>query len=579
MILQVIQQILGIILFFLPGILLSYIIFPKTDIIKRTVFSVVLAVSISTIVGVLLYLLNFLTAINTILVLVFLTILFLSIILNSNKKRKTDFNKDIFYLLFFSLIGTFWKLLFLRSIKNFSGAYGYAFEFVGKSVPDLGFYTGMAIDHSRFIGGYVFSKISKFLLISNILKSFFGIFLMTFLFLGFIYIIFSIYRNKKLAFIGVVLMALGPIEIFYTTAGFFGHSFSYLVLFSLFLLYKSENKNYFLVPLLLSITMLFTYVTSAMINALASVGFIIALFSKNLIKNKNIKNLQKKKILAFVLIAAVSFSFIFGSFSSDKSSLKKDSSNTQLITKHITSYPLMKYKDPAFLGLSAIRWQMVFFFLCGLTFILHITRKIIKKKGFSDNLDVLVCLIPILIVSIAFLYVNLPTRIFNYFAFFGLLVIKIPKKYLKIFFILSFIFILITSFYVAKDKRIFFETSDKEIEGAKEISNSLHGKIFSDQAFINQLVLNSYYNVAGANDDDPLIYNLFYQNNLAVFLNAINYLNANLNVSYITLTKRMREKYILMLNVPQKPLTNIDLYEKNLEKVYDNGDVRVYEIK
>jgi len=580
MIFKIIQQVLGIILFFLSGVLLSYIIERKTDIIKRAVYSITLAPCISVILGILLYYLNLLTAINIILILIFLNILFLLIILNSNEKHKTKFNKDLLYLIFFSIIGTLWRLRFLKSIKNLNDPYAYAFKFFGKTIPNLGFYTGMTIDHSRFIGINIFSKISKFLLIDSFLN-FFGGFLITFLFLGFIYLIFPVYRSKKLALIGIALMSFGPIEIFHTTTDFFGHSFSYITLLSLFLLYKSKNKKYFLIPLLLSVIMIFTYVTSTMINTLTSIGFIIALSSKDLIKNRNIKNLFKnKKILVFVLIMIISLSFVFGSYSLKLNSSKRiNSSNTELITKHITSYSIMKYKDPTFLGLSAIRWQMIFFFLCGLTFIFYIIRKIIGKKDLSKkDSDLLLCLIPILIVSSAFFYVNLPTRIFNYFAFFGLLSLKIPKKYLKIFFILSFIFILITGFYVAQDKKIFFETSDKEIKGALWINESLKGKIFSDQAFVNQLILNNYYNVTGAYDDNIIVYNLFYQNNSSIFLNTTDTLNKNLGVDYIVLTKRMIEKYILMVNVPQKPLNNINLYEENLEKIYDNGDIKVFKI-
>ncbi len=589
MISEIIQKALGIVLFFLPGILLSYLIFPKTDVIKRTVYSIVLAPCMVVITGIILYSINLFTAINIILVLIFLIISFLLIIFNSDKEHQTTFNKDMFYLLFFSLIGVFWKLKFLSSIENFSSAYKYAGAFTGKAVPDLGFYTGMAIDHSRFIGSHVFSKISEFLLINDFLD-FFGIFLITFLFLGFIYLIFCEYKNRKLVFIGVALMSLGPVEIFYTTADFFGHPFSYLALFSLFLLYKSKEKNYFLVPLLLSITMIFIYATSSVVNFLVSIGFIIALFLKSLIKNKKIKetikNMNKKRILVFSLIAIISISFVLGFYSSSSSnasnSNKEISSNLQLITKHITSYPILKYKDPAFLGLSAIRWQMLFFFLCGLTFVFYVAKKILKKeikKISEEEFDLLSCLIPILIVSFMFYYVNLPTRIFDYFAFFGLLVLKIPKKYLKIFFILSFVFLLITGFYVAENKKVFFETSDKEIEGALWINNSLQGKVFSDQPFVNQLILNGFYNITGAYDNDIRVYNLFYQNNLSIFLNTISTLSKDLGVNYIVLTKRMEEKYILMVDVYQKPLKNINLYEENLKKVYDNGDVKVYEIK
>ena len=313
----------------------------------------------------------------------------------------------------------------------------------------------------------------------------------------------------------------------------------------------------------------------------------------NSINEKN--SLTNKKIQAFLLIAIIvaSYTYIFSNMMvytfariEDFSDVKKSSFTiTEPITKASTIESITKvsttkvstnnYKSPTFFGLSTVGWQEVFFFLCGLTFIFHIVR----KRNFSENnLDLLLCLIPISIVSYGFFHVNLPTRIFNYFAFFGLLVINIPKKYFKIFFILSFIFILITSFYFAKHKRIFFETSDKEIEGALWISNSLEGKVFSDQRFIGRLILEGYYNVTGATDDDPLVYNLFYQNDSSIFLDTINILNVDLSVDYIVLTEKMQKQYILMLDFPQKPLINIELYEENLARIYDNGDVRVYKI-
>lgn len=578
---QITRQILGIVFFSLAGIFLSYIIFPKTDIIKRAVYSVVLAVSISTILGVLLYLLGILTSITTILSLIFLTLLF--IILKSKKQCKTEYNPDIRYLLLFSLIGAIWRLWFWKSIKNPRDTYGYAFKFIGETVPDLGFYTGMARDRANYVGLKTTNALFNFFSLNN---QYINTFLITFIFLGFIYLIFCKYRNKKLAYIGVALTALGPIELFHMTSSITGHALSYISLFPLFLLFKSKHNRVFWLALVLAITMMFTYHTASMTMLLSSIGFIIALFIKDLIKTKNIKifknSLKNRKIQAFLLITIVLTSYIciFSNMEVYTIGRTRDLSSTKESFSRIKAPTV--YKDPAFLGLSAIRWQMLFFFLCGLTFVFHIAREIIKKKGLpkdSEDIYLLLCLIPISIISYGFIHVNLQPRIFDYFAFFGLLALKIPKKYLRIFFILSFIFILITSFYVARDKRIFFETSDKEIKGAREIANSLQGRIFSDQPFINQLILNGYYNVTGTYDKEPLLYNLFYQDNSSAFLNTINTLNSNLGVSYIALTKRMQEQYILMLNYPKKPLTNIELYEENLEKVYDNGDVRVYKIK
>ena len=592
MILQIIQQILGVALFLLPGILLSYIIFSKIDIIKRAVYSIVLAISILTILGAFLYLLNLLTSINIILSLIFLILLFLLILKLGNKRHKTEFNKDIWYLIFFSLVGTAWRLWFLNSVKSFGDAYGYATKFIGKAVPNLGFYTGIATDRASYIG----LKASESIFRSFSLNiTYLNIFLITFIFLGFIYLVFSEYRNRKLAYLGVALMALGPIELFHSTLSITGHSLSYLSLFPLFLLFKSEEKKIFWVALLLATAMMFTYYTTSMVMLLASVCFIIALFIKELIKTKNLartlrNSLTNKKILLFLLIITIlaSYVYLFSNMltfsvkeAQDFSTIKKTTSSiVKKTTIKTDSFPTdsfpNKYKDPTFLGFSAIGWQSIFFLLCGLTFIFYI----IRKRNFSENnIDLLLCLIPVSIISYGFLHVDYQTRIFDYFAFFGLLVINIPKKYFKIFFILSFIFILISGFYVVKDRKMFFEKSEEEIEAALWISNSLQGKVFSDQVFINHLISNGCYNVTGARDDDPLVYNLFYQNDPSVFLETIEILNVNFNVDYIALTKRMQEQYILMLNFPQKSLITTELYEENLIKVYDNGDVKVYEAK
>ncbi len=578
MILQIIQPILWMIILFLPGILLSYIIFPKTDIIKRAVYSIVLAVSISTILSAVLYLLGLLTPMNTVLVLISIILLFL--ILKLKRKCKTAYNPDVWYLLLFSLIGTIWRLLFLKSIKNFGDAYFYSGKFIGEKVPDLGFYSGMVVDHSNYIGGETANAIFNFFSLNN---QYLNVFLITFIFLGLVYLLFGEYRNKKLAFIGVALMCLGPIEIFHSTLSVIGHPLSYISLFLLFLLFKTKDNRMFLTAFLLAIAMMFVYYTASMIIMSSSIGFIIALSTKELIKTKNLgrafkNSLKNQKILLFLLIFMIValYTYVFSNmmvYTLDRTqaplSIKKSIST---VTEAVST----KYRDPAFLGLSAIRWQILFFFLMGLTFIFYL---IIKMDFSKENLDLLLCLIPILIISYGFIHVNLPIRIFDYFAFFGLLVLKIPKKYLRIFFILSFIFILITGFYVAKDKRVFFETSDKEIEGAREISESFDGRIFSDQSFINQLVLNNYYNVTGAYDEDPLVNDLFYGNNISAFIEAKDYLRINLSVSYIAITKRMREQYILMLNYPSKPIRNMAFYEGELVKVYDNGDAMVYKVE
>jgi len=130
-----------------------------------------------------------------------------------------------------------------------------------------------------------------------------------------------------------------------------------------------------------------------------------------------------------------------------------------------------------------------------------------------------------------------------------------------------------------KDKKIFFENSDGEIKAASWIKENLNETVFSDQKFINLVILKDYYNVTGTYDEDPLIKNLFYNNNLSTFLSSVKELNSNLSVDYIAITKRMQEKYVLMLNYPQKQIQTTEFFEENLEKVYGNGDVKIYKTK
>lgn len=410
---NVFQQFILMPAFFIPGFLLSLILFPKTDIIKRTTYSIVLSSSIGILTGAFLYSLN---TLNETSILSIYIILIASLYLPISKHKstyQTYFNKDFFYLLFFSTIGLTWRAWFCQSVSNPSDAYGYAFKFIGKMVPHLGFYTGMAADKSSYIGMKASNIIfSSFSLNNGFIQSF----LMIFILLGFIYIIFNSFRNKALSYLGVALMALSPIELFHMTNAIHGHSLSYITLFPLLLLFKNEKKGHFWLSLLLSAAMLVTYYTASVVMLLASIGFIAAIILNDWIKDKHLfppihKCLKNKTIWSFAVISLVLFLHIH--FLSQMSVYSygrlKDLSDMPAISTISTIY-----QNPSFWGLSAIRWQMTFFFLCGLSFILQLIH---KRKFSKENTDLLLCLIPIGIISYGFIHVNLPTRIFNYFAF------------------------------------------------------------------------------------------------------------------------------------------------------------------
>ena len=572
MILTMLLEIARIIIFLASGAILSYLLFPKTDVVKRFVYSLALSASLIGIFKVLLYILNITSSLIAAPLFFLLLILIPFVLLKlKNNSYKTLYNKDLLYILLFSLMGTLWKFFYLNSIKNMDAGYSYAFQFARGGVPDLGYYTGMALVHSN----YNFNIQNKFIEFLS-LNQFIEIFLATFLFLGFIYIIFNECRNRKLALIGVALMALGPIELFYLVTRLRTHDLGYAALFSLFLFYKSKEKNTFWLAFFLSAYMMFSYYTSTLVLILASLGFILAVLIKELIQHKKIREILKNRKIWLFIIILLMLCIYLEVFTTMNKITTKRIADVSIIKSTFTSesiYPgLNPYEDPTFLSISAMRWQVLFFFLCGLTFVLYL---FIKKDLSEENRDLVLCLIPIVIITFGFFYTNYLSRIFNYFAFFGLLALKIPKKYLKTFLIFGFIFILITGFYVAKDKKIFFENSNGEIEAASWVKNNLDGKVFSDQKFINLVILNGYYNITGTCDKCWVVKALFYNNNLTEFISALNSTNSD----YVAITKRMQEKYILMVDYPQKPVQTAEFFEQNLEKIYDNGDVKIYKTK
>jgi len=609
MFLEIALAIIGIIIFFLPGILASHILFPHCDIIERIIYSIILSVCLITIVCYPFYKYGFQDPNILSSIILILTLILSVLLLYRHKKSefKTYYNKDILFVLLFSFIGGAWRLWFVNGIKYFWDAYTYAGISINGVAPDLGFYTGMVQSHMNYVGIDISKHIISHPLFNILGSQTLNIFVTTFLYLGMIYLLFSNFRkDKALTYAGVALMSLGPIEIFHSALAFYGDKLPYIALFSLFLLFISKKKNIFWLAFFLAVYSFLTYYTDSMVMILASFGFLVALIIKEFFIKRSLSALVKdilknKKIVGFLVILLLGCSHVFF-VSNMKHFTTVSAGNTkqiQQIVYHATSRPNTKetpeiqteselvtkmekdpvffhdytiYKDPSFLNISALGWQTLFFLFCGFTFIVYLS----KKKDFSEeNTNILLCIIPVTIVSFGFLYTGVLTRSFDYFVFFGLMAVQIPKKYYKVFLVISSIFILTTSVYALEAKRPYFENSEGEVNAAKEMKYFAKGAIFTDETFVNNLALNGFYSVTGTGDENPLLIDLFYNKNKTSFLNAIKSLKDN-DIGYIAITKRMREKYILMLNYPKKSITNSDLYENSLSKIYDNGDVRVY---
>lgn len=591
-----ILRMLGTLIFFLPGVLLSYVLFRKKDLIERTAYSIVLAVSAATVLGMALAKLGIFTPFFIIVGVSAMNIVLLIIVVlqNRNTEFKTGRMDTPFRLIcLFSLIGLLWRLYFISKVNQWGdGIITHVERLIRDSiresgnalvsVPNLNFYTGMVRDRANFIGGALLDSILKLMSFNHPIMD---IMISVFLLCSFTYIVIKLFTgNEKLALFGAAVMAIGPVEIWQNTLGFIGGNLSYIALISLFIFYKEKNKAYFWFLLLIAMVMMFSYYTGSLVMIITSVGFAFALILKNLRFNRSIsqiflKSLIQRKVIAYLFIALLSSSFIF--LFSSKTVSVYTSENVRAVASELRSgeesekisipEPARPYESKIrFLDLPIISWQNIFFIFLGLTFALYF----IFRKTDSYDKDIAYASIPVIMLAFVFLSINMPERAFSYLAFFGILAAKPPKRVFRIFVIISLIFLVSTSFLVASQRIKFFTNSDGEIRAAKWVSENLNEIILSDERFISLVIQNNYFKVNGFEDNSPYMHPTFYGNDPE----EIRMVMRKLEAGYFATTKRMRDDYILMLNFPQVPMENGQMYEENFTKVYDNGDVKVYKI-
>ncbi|MGB9598432.1 MAG: hypothetical protein ACPLZH_01130 [Minisyncoccales bacterium] len=605
---EIFIRILGTLLFFLPGFLMSFILFPSSTVLKRSIFTIALSSSLSTILAMFLVAIGKLKVFPIIFSLIFFSLFLLLLLflkIKIKKERiKTIFNKKPFFLvLFFSLIGTLWRT-FLKNFFSLSGdAYFYASYLIEKSIkktgsllieiPDLNFYTGMVGGHAHYLGGILVKIIWE-----SVAWSFYFLntFLAVFLFLGFSYLtILFLTKRKDLVFLGTFLMALGPVEIWKTTQLFFGHPLSYIALFALFLFFFRPTFGYFFLALFLSIATIFSYYTGAMVVMITSLGFLIANLIFKILKRRSLKEISfilfNKKNILFAFIILFSSLFVFLVSNANKytqanirylfSQAKKTITPLTLPADRIKSPNRIKspmslpignfhYSGPFKIGtIPLLALEDLIFGLLPLSFLFSFFSQKKKKREILFAL----CFIPVSLLSLGFLFVNLPERIFYYFAFFTIASIRTSQRTLfkiGIFLLLLTIIFTFLRFY----KRPYLTKFQSEIEAAKWIRENIKGIVFTDQHLANILILNDFYQVQGIGDSDERNLILYREKDPIKIVKSLRSLGAD----YIALTKRMREIYILSLNFPQLPMSNSQVYEENFQKVYDNNDVRVYKI-
>lgn len=584
--------------------LLSTLLFDETDRIRKTVFGICFSMAIFAIMNFFNHVVGVTSATAGAAEYAAIAAAFFFIYVTRKKATPiAQIGMHAWIIIGLAALGSIWKWAFLAPIKHLSTAYDYADMFAKDAVPDLGFYTGMASDHANYIsktGNAFWLQIEQGV-------SAFGIslFLMTLAYLGFVYILTADYsESPRKGLFAAAVMSLAPFEIFYTSGGVFGHPIAYIAIFTLFYFFMSKKSDMwarFALAGSACLSMSTMYYTSTMANIIVCAGFCLAILLEKIMARKreskhqafapafahatsaSISDGRTRGFIAIGLISAGIFFAISNDMIDFTDDLVRDTATIRSIstiasnastTVSPTGETLRPYRDPNTLGISAIRAEAIIFIIFGLTFVL-----LLRNPGERER-RIFLASIPAALGAFAFIYAGYPARAFDYFAFFGLTLLTVPcqagPRARAIAISATLIAIALLGTQVMRDKRMFFSQSDGEIAGAAWIAEHLDGRVFSDQAFINLLIQDGYHDVTGTSDTDPRLTDLFYADDKDRFMAAIGSDFPSGKIRYFVTTTRMREKYILMLNTPQIPISNEALIDMSLEKLYDNGDVRIY---
>lgn len=292
MIIEIIQSILGLILFSLPGIFLSYILFPKSNIAERLSYILVISFSIKSILN---FLISFvgINSATTCILWIILSLVFAYFVFKKKNIYKTIFDKDSLYIFILSFLGLGLKMWFYIPMENYGECYAYASKFIRGMVPDLGFYTGMALDHSY----YILKQVNGFL--SFITPDIYiGMLLSVFVYLGFIYILFKEFNKKNIAIWAVALFATVPIE-FFKRITLDQAILSFIFAICLFILFKTKDKNFTILSLIICPAICFTSYSSTITIIILCSGFMVAILLKTISGHinfiENIKSILKNR--------------------------------------------------------------------------------------------------------------------------------------------------------------------------------------------------------------------------------------------------------------------------------------------
>jgi len=590
----------GTILFFLPGFLITFLFLRKLSLLDLISYTIIFSASFSVMLIFLLYSTG-IGGLYQVLLFYFISciILFIAVLIRKKGLIVTKDPKLFFYLLGVSVFGTLWRWLFRiqgsRWLHNVNFSYFFPIDKIFYSgvkfvtLPNIGFYTGMEVSHSTLIAGdlsWFFYSVIGF-------KGIFETLVIVFLTCYFTYKVINLYRkDSKLALLGALIMALGPIEIWQNTFSFLGTDLTYVAFISLFILFKENSRRSFYVALALMITIAFSYYTATLAFLITSVGFLLSIFLVDLIIEKkefktSLRSFVRDKkthryliillLLTFLLISVTGKPLVNYTLDTASGVASSIIGNLPVSDSSLTIATLKSPLSPkyVFFHFTPIEWQDIFLLLLGLTFLISQFRKSkIGSKISEEDKHIFMAFLPAYMVAISFSLVNYLQRSFSYCLFFIILISNIPKKIFFYFAFFATVFFLLSGYFVNLPIANGLSVSSQDLSGAQWVSENLHGRILSDANFIGLLVREGYYNVTGFTDNSQYSTLFYYQTNVTLIKKAF----SSLGIDYFVTTEKMRNDFIIMLNFAQNPMSNSQIYEENFKKIYDNDGVYVYSV-
>ncbi|MEK6823065.1 MAG: hypothetical protein AABY13_04500, partial [Nanoarchaeota archaeon] len=568
----------------LPGILLSFVIMRTATLAMRAASAIVLGLCTIILVGSVLAFLDSMTVVNVLIALSVLSFVFMIVLVRSRRSIGIISEPHQWAVLALAAAGVLWRtfLFWIAEVKG--DAFGYAPHIIMKSlaerhswlikVPNLSFYTGMVKDHAKYIGGEILHLVwDATALDTRVMPLVLALFTAATILLTY-HVVRRYTQRTGLAFVAAAVMAIGPAEIWQLTYTFWAHPLAMIVLLLLFITFIEDSAAYRWLTGIVCVATLLSYYTASIMIVVLCAGFIVATMTRRLIARRS--RVLTANTAFFLCMLFLGLLFVYGIADMSKYTTQNIVALKTTVAKATPATverPPTGYVTPANVRIGNISFLWIeerLLLLCGLTFFIYL----LVARPVLRDMNILLALIPACMLSVAFHVVHMPDRAYDYFAWLAIAALRLPKRILLPCCIILLLFFAGSVTYRA-DSFPFLTYPDAERDAAAWIKLNINGTVFSDETFANVLIQRNFFNVRGMADTDMRNIPVYFKDNPREAFATLRAFNA----TYIVITRRMQEQYILGVNFPQRPMNNSQMYEDEFPKVFDNGDTRIYKVQ